>query len=658
MKPEISLCMIVKDCDKELDKCLSSCSDLFEEIIIVNTGTPNDLTEQVAKKYTDKIFYFAWIDDFAAARNFSLSKATKPWVAWLDSDDFIEEIDKDKIRKLDYENNKMFLLKYHYSHDTYGKPELTQFRERIWRRDLNLKFIGQIHENVLMIPGFLRVDAAIHHYKQHSSTDRNIRILKNVVTKNPSDHRNIYYLAKELFGSENVLEAKYFYKKFIKFKNTFYEDKLAALEDLATIALKENQEDNFKKYVYESLQLEECRQEPYYLLAEYYFSKKKYHNAIHFYEICVNTKRNPDLLGSFLPRYIYNAQLQLVVCYNALGNIQKAYEANEKYLEFRPNNQIGLQNRDILHNAIFAKKDGQYKKLNLGCGNAKKEGYTNCDIFKTDVCDEIFSSDKIPYIDKTISAIWSSHSLEHAGHELAKKTVKEFSRVLKPGGELQLFIPDLDLCCKAYIEANNDKIVNGFKEKDWYKMTIFGAQFDANGTDAKFQYHQTGFCKQEIKTLLEENEFVIDYCENYDGYSTPSIGIRAIKKVSDLKFGWICAENYEVGPTRIRVLNVNRALRSWGYQSELVSYNDIINKNYDVAIVGKNFDEDHYKNIKMLKQHGKVVYCDLCESLFEFQWVKEIIQICDKIICCSLKLAEQTRQYNKNVIIIEDAYET
>lgn len=67
----ISLCMIVRDEEAVLERCLSSIADLVEEIIIVDTGS-QDGTKKIAAQYTDAIYDFVWIDDFAAARNFSL----------------------------------------------------------------------------------------------------------------------------------------------------------------------------------------------------------------------------------------------------------------------------------------------------------------------------------------------------------------------------------------------------------------------------------------------------------------------------------------------------------------------------------------------------------------------------------------------------------
>ena len=75
----ISCCMIVKDEEKVLARCLDSIADLMDEIIIVDTGS-TDRTKEIARKYTDKIYDFKWIQDFSAARNYAFSLAKMEYI--------------------------------------------------------------------------------------------------------------------------------------------------------------------------------------------------------------------------------------------------------------------------------------------------------------------------------------------------------------------------------------------------------------------------------------------------------------------------------------------------------------------------------------------------------------------------------------------------
>ncbi|MER2072437.1 MAG: glycosyltransferase family 2 protein, partial [Psychrobacillus sp.] len=82
----ISLCMIVKNEEEVIGRCLASVKDIVDEINIVDTGS-TDQTKEIVKQYTNRIFDFKWIDDFAAARNYSFEQATKEYILWLDADD-------------------------------------------------------------------------------------------------------------------------------------------------------------------------------------------------------------------------------------------------------------------------------------------------------------------------------------------------------------------------------------------------------------------------------------------------------------------------------------------------------------------------------------------------------------------------------------------
>ena len=109
----ISLCMIVKNEEKILDRCLSGLADLMDEIIVVDTGS-TDRTKEIAAKYTDKIYDFKWINDFSAARNYAFSKATRDYIYSADADEVLDtdlvieqitedaqfdEVKKDEVRR-------------------------------------------------------------------------------------------------------------------------------------------------------------------------------------------------------------------------------------------------------------------------------------------------------------------------------------------------------------------------------------------------------------------------------------------------------------------------------------------------------------------------------------------------------------------------------
>ncbi|AUN08280.1 glycosyltransferase family 2 protein [Clostridium botulinum] len=138
----ISLCMIVKNEEITLERCLNCGEDFVDEIIIVDTGS-TDKTKEIAKKFTDKIYDFEWLQDFAAARNFSFSKATKEYIFYLDADDIILEEDQKKLKKLKSSLDKSIdsvTMFYNMNLDKDGIPALSYRKNRLVRRANNFKW--------------------------------------------------------------------------------------------------------------------------------------------------------------------------------------------------------------------------------------------------------------------------------------------------------------------------------------------------------------------------------------------------------------------------------------------------------------------------------------------------------------------------------------
>lgn len=94
----ISICIIAKNEQQNIEKCLKAISSHEVEIILVDTGS-TDKTKEIASKYTDCIYDFEWCDDFAAAKNFAILKASNDVVMIIDSDEYIVELDEFEVEK-------------------------------------------------------------------------------------------------------------------------------------------------------------------------------------------------------------------------------------------------------------------------------------------------------------------------------------------------------------------------------------------------------------------------------------------------------------------------------------------------------------------------------------------------------------------------------
>ncbi|MDR1830043.1 MAG: glycosyltransferase [Candidatus Fibromonas sp.] len=148
-RPLLSICMIVKDEEKNIGECLKSTQGLADEIIVIDTGS-TDKTVEIAKSYGAKIEYFAWTKDFSAARNYSLSKATSRWIIWLDADDRLPKRTVEELRqKLSQEiPNKVFSLVVCNTSDG-GKTGVRFSHIRVFPNNPDIRFEGKIHEQIL-----------------------------------------------------------------------------------------------------------------------------------------------------------------------------------------------------------------------------------------------------------------------------------------------------------------------------------------------------------------------------------------------------------------------------------------------------------------------------------------------------------------------------
>ena len=137
--PTISLCMIVKNEEKHLARCLDTVRDLMDEIIIVDTGSA-DRTKEIAARYTDRIYDFAWIDDFSAARNFAFSMAGCDYIYSADADEVLDEENHQGVAVVNYTDRETpytrIIEHKHFEFGTQPKTVITREYPVTWQEGM------------------------------------------------------------------------------------------------------------------------------------------------------------------------------------------------------------------------------------------------------------------------------------------------------------------------------------------------------------------------------------------------------------------------------------------------------------------------------------------------------------------------------------------
>lgn len=362
-KASLSLCMIVKDEGKTLERCLNSVKSFINEIIIVDTGS-KDNTVEIAKKFNAKIYKFKWIDDFSAARNFAFSKATSDYIMWLDGDDFINEDDIKKIENLlsNMDSSYDYIsAEYILARNSEGKVSTSLRRNRIVKRQSAFLWVGNVHEYLAVYGKGLEGNFSIEHGKVKEYTDRNLQIFKTMEKNNKKfTPRDIYYYANELFDNGYYKESIEQYNKFIDTKEGWIEDiKGAYLKIIRALNLI-NEKDKIVDVAFESLKIDTPTAEIACSLGEYYFEKENYNQAAFWYRVALDSR--PSSLNMSLTNsdyYTWIPSLQLTVCYYNLGNLKCSYFFNELAASFDGDKEKIEYNREIF------KRDFKNLKMEL-----------------------------------------------------------------------------------------------------------------------------------------------------------------------------------------------------------------------------------------------------------------------------------------------------
>ncbi|MBP1965810.1 glycosyltransferase [Paenibacillus aceris] len=205
---KISLCMIVKNEERSIERCLNSVKDIVDEMIIVDTGSTDRTIEliQAIEHNNLKLLHYNWINDFADARNFSIQQAIGNYILQMDADEFLDETKSHLLHKLEHD---CYLLRIRNDLGN-GMAEF-HYSYRLFRNGIGLRYNGALHEQIdttELNKG--KLNATIHHdgylpqiIQNKNKSDRNMNILLQEVEDHPTAF-NYYNL-----GLQYNLENKY-----------------------------------------------------------------------------------------------------------------------------------------------------------------------------------------------------------------------------------------------------------------------------------------------------------------------------------------------------------------------------------------------------------------------------------------------------------------
>ncbi|WP_026486299.1 glycosyltransferase [Caldanaerobius polysaccharolyticus] len=340
----LSLCLITKDEEKNIARCINSVKDIVDEIVVVDTGS-KDRTVEIAESFGAKVIHAKWEDDFSKAKNIAIENATSDWILFLDADEEIAKEDVPKIKELMQDDSvEAYLLKFiNYAGYTVGNASTeVHYNFRLFRNNGRLKYIYPVHENLRdivenRVPVYKKSDVTILHYGylnetrvEKNKTERYIRLILNYLMQHPDDqfqHSNLaveYYNAGQydkalkhlLIASRNIDLNTFGATRIIRYLIATY----TALKDYDT-----------------ALKIAEDAKAYYSDMADYpylegmiYFEQKRYEKAIEVFKECLEIGEYKGILVALGGTGSYRARYMRAMCFERLNRLN---DAVENYIE-------------------------------------------------------------------------------------------------------------------------------------------------------------------------------------------------------------------------------------------------------------------------------------------------------------------------------------
>jgi tetratricopeptide (TPR) repeat protein len=216
----LTVCLITRNEERFLGQCLESIRELARQIVVVDTGS-TDWTRDIAARFGAEVYAFDWCDDFSAARNAALERATGDWVLFLDADEELLPDQREKLLKL-LEDESAIAFRLPMI-DKGREEEGVSYVPRLFRNAPGLFHLGRVHEQVFSSIEVRRLEwglenkfgnaTLLHHgytkemVQSRDKIARNLRLLQKALEELPGEPHLLMNLGLELVRAGKLHEG-------------------------------------------------------------------------------------------------------------------------------------------------------------------------------------------------------------------------------------------------------------------------------------------------------------------------------------------------------------------------------------------------------------------------------------------------------------------
>ena len=345
-KHSLSLCMIVKNEADCLARCIESLQSIPDEMIIVDTGS-TDNTVEVAKKYGAIIKTYEWNNNFAQARNYALSFASKEWILVLDADEYLRPEDYNLfVSLLNAEGIDSYYIKtLNFTEPNNPASCMINLNHRLFKNHKGFHYVGAIHEQLISDEKVISktTDLGFYHtgylkevVKSKNKPKRNSQILQSILDEDPNNSFHQFNLANEMFQLEKYEEAIELYNQAYEHTTVGqgYLPKLIVFRINALVA--NHQEKKALLAANEGIRLYPTFTHLMFVKGTIEEKLGLITKAITSYETCLTMGRPDAQLEFSKASETLWPHLKLATLYDYYGDSEKAIFHYNKYLELNP----------------------------------------------------------------------------------------------------------------------------------------------------------------------------------------------------------------------------------------------------------------------------------------------------------------------------------